>query len=181
MSERVDRTANLLGALALVVTDRIIEQIDDASGQSESAATALAAMHSFLDRPTIDQLRRVLGLTSSGAVRLVDRLEAAGLVARGAGDDARATLLSLTPAGRRAAQRIVAARATVLVDALSVLSRSERQELEDLLSRVIVRFVRGPDERPAVAAWMCRLCDTSACGHDTGECQVTRTARDLYA
>ncbi|MGV2386825.1 MAG UNVERIFIED_CONTAM: MarR family transcriptional regulator, partial [Thermobifida fusca] len=81
----VDRVANVLGALALAVTDRTSAAIAAAAGQSVSAAAALSAMHHFLDRPTLDQLRRVLGLTHSGAVRLVDRLVDAGLVTRGPG------------------------------------------------------------------------------------------------
>ena len=55
-----------------------------AAGQSESAAAALSALLHFLDRPSVDLLRQVLGLTSSGTVRLVDRLAESGLCAAGA-------------------------------------------------------------------------------------------------
>jgi len=82
-----DRGANLLGALSLAVSDRMSDAISAAAEQSarpgsETAAEALSALHHFLDAPTIDRLRTVLGLTSSGTVRLVDRLEAAGYVER---------------------------------------------------------------------------------------------------
>ena len=70
----LDRQANLLGALALVITDQSAQAVAAAAGQSVSAAAALSALHHFLDRPTLDQLHKVLGLTPSGAVRLVDRL-----------------------------------------------------------------------------------------------------------
>ena len=83
-------TANLLGALSLVVHDRFGEAMTEATGGSETAAAALSSLDNFLDRPTIDTLRRVLGLTSSGTVRLVDRLEDEGLVERGTGEDRRA-------------------------------------------------------------------------------------------
>jgi DNA-binding MarR family transcriptional regulator len=78
----IDREANLLGALALVITDQTSAAIAAAAGQSGSATAALSALHHFLDRPTLDRLRQVLGPTPSGAVRLVDRLADAGLVTR---------------------------------------------------------------------------------------------------
>ena len=73
---RPDSDANLLGALALVITDRTSGAIAAAAGQSVSAAAALSALHHFLDRPSIDRLRLVLGLTPSGVSRAVARLEA---------------------------------------------------------------------------------------------------------
>src|SRR3954447_23204436 len=131
----MDRAANLLGAVALRVTDGMASEISAAAGQggrpgAETAAVALSALHHFLRAPTIDRLRQVLGLTSSGAVRLVDRLEAAGLVRRGTGADGRTTTVALTAAGRRAARRVVAARERVLQDALDVLSPAERATFE---------------------------------------------------
>jgi hypothetical protein len=69
----------------------------------------------------------VVGLTSSGTVRLVTRLEQAGYVEREPGRDARVSLVRLTPAGRRAAHRVSAARADVLQDALADLGAEERE------------------------------------------------------
>jgi DNA-binding MarR family transcriptional regulator len=171
-----DRCANLLGALALVVTDRTTDGMADAAGQTGAAATALSALHHFLDRPSVDLLRRVLGITSSGTVRLVDRLSAAGYVERETGADGRETLLRLTPAGRRAAQRVSEARSTVLTDALSVLSPKERKAYEALTARVLAGLIRGP----GAVRWMCRLCDTTACGRDHGDCPVATAVRDRY-
>ena len=74
----LDAQANVLGALALVVADQITAAAAQAAGQSLSGATALSALAHFLDRPSLDRLHSVLGLTPSGAVRLVDRLEADG-------------------------------------------------------------------------------------------------------
>ena len=53
----IDRQANVLGALALVLTDQTAHSVAAAAGQSISAAAALSALHQFLDRPTLDQLR----------------------------------------------------------------------------------------------------------------------------
>ena len=56
-------------------------------------------------RPTVNQLCNVLGLTHSGAVRLIDRLAEAGLVTRGPGDDKRSRSITLTAQGRAVAER----------------------------------------------------------------------------
>jgi DNA-binding MarR family transcriptional regulator len=173
----LDRTGNLLGALSQAVSDRTSDAVADAAGRSESAAAALSALLHFLDRPSVDLLRRVLGLTSSGTVRLLDRLEEAGYVTRGPGIDGRSTSVSLTAAGGQAAQRVAAARATVLDDALAVLSAEERQTLEDLTGKVLVGLIRGP----GAVRWMCRLCDTHACGRDQGGCPVANAAHERYA
>lgn len=172
----LDRHANLLGALAQVVTDQTAHAVAEAAGQSDSAAAALSALHHFLDRPTLDQLRRVLGLTPSGAVRLVDRLAAAGLVSRGAGGDGRSRAVRLTESGRRAAVRITEARAAVLGSALDGLSAADRRTLHELLSRVMANIVRDKDGGP----WICRLCDLRACGRDAGQCPAANAAAAKY-
>lgn len=173
----LDRTGNLLGALSLAVTDRTSAAAGDALGQSESAAVALSALHHFLEDPSVDLLRQVLGLTASGTVRLVDRLQDAGYVTRGPGRDGRSVSLRLTSSGRRAAERVSAARAEVLQDALSGLAPDERQALDAIVSRVLVGLMRGP----GATRWMCRLCDTTTCRGAPGECPVTNAARERYA
>jgi DNA-binding MarR family transcriptional regulator len=172
-----DRTANLLGALALAITDRTSAAVGESLGQSESAAVALSALYHFLDEPSVDLLRQVLGLTPSGTVRLIDRLEAAGYVTRHPGADARSVVLRLTASGRRAAERVTTARAEVLEDALSGLAPKEREILDRLISRVLTGMIRPP----GAVRWTCRLCDTTACGRETGDCPVANTARELYA
>jgi DNA-binding MarR family transcriptional regulator len=174
---RLDRAGNVLGALSLAVTDRTSAAVGDAAGQSDSAAVALSALHHFLDDPSLDRLRQVLGLTPSGTVRLVDRLQAAGYVTRRPGRDGRSVSLRLTASGRRAAKRVSAARAEVLQDALAGLAPDERQTLDDLLSRVVVEMIRGP----GATRWMCRLCDTATCRGAPGGCPVTNAARARYA
>jgi DNA-binding MarR family transcriptional regulator len=165
-------TENLLGALALVIADRTTDAIEDSSRQSPTAAAALSALHQFLGTPSIDLLRQVLGLTSSGTVRLVDRLEDTGYVTRRAGTDGRSTLIQLTAAGRRAASRVSGARASVLREAMSVLSPDERRALDAIAARLLVGLMRGP----GAVRWMCRLCDVTACGRDQGRCPVAPTA-----
>jgi DNA-binding MarR family transcriptional regulator len=168
----VDAGANVVGALALVLADRQSDAIGEASGQAASAATALSALHHFLERPSIEQLRQVLGLTHSGAVRLVDRLAAAGYVERAAGADARGAAVVLTDAGRAAATEVAAARADLLEGALSVLTEDERDQFVTLAGKVIGGLVRGP----GATRWICRLCDTISCGNAEGRCPARQAA-----
>ena len=175
----MDRAANLLGALSLVVADRMTDQLEAASGQSLTTATALSALHDFLDDPSVDLLRRVLGLTHSGTVRLVDRLVAAGYVRRVPGPDGRTTAVRLTGSGRRAAAKVVAARSAVLDEAMSALSgrpAAERAAFERALGTVLVAMMRGP----GATRWICRLCDTTACGRPEGRCPVAAEAGRRY-
>jgi DNA-binding MarR family transcriptional regulator len=168
----VDAGANVVGALALVLADRQADAIGTASGQAASAATALSALHHFLDRPSIERLRQVLGLTHSGAVRLVDRLAAAGYVERAAGADARGAAIVLTDAGRAAAVELSAARADLLEGALSVLTGEERDRFVALAGKVLGGLARGP----GATRWICRLCDTGSCGNADGRCPARQAA-----
>ncbi len=171
------RDANLLGALALVITDRTADAVATAAGQSVSGAAALSALHHFLDRPTLDKLRLVLGLTPSGAVRLVDRLAAAGYVTRGAGDNGRSRSVTLTRKGQQVAAKVSEERAALLSEALLRLSTAERETLHTLMGKLMEYFVHGNlDRGPGVAGWICRLCDTTACGRSDGHCPVANSA-----
>jgi DNA-binding MarR family transcriptional regulator len=170
------REENLLGALAVAIADLSTADAAKAAGQSVSAAAALSALHHFLGRASLDQLRQVLGLTHSGAVRLVDRLAEAGLVTRGAGADGRTRAVALTPAGRRAARRVTDARAEFLATCLAALTEAERGTLHRLLGKVATAVVDAKDG----GAWICRLCDVTACGRADGDCHVANAALRKY-
>jgi DNA-binding MarR family transcriptional regulator len=173
---KADRAANMFGALSLVVADQASDAVAEAAGRSESAAAALSALLHFLDRPSVDLLRQVLGLTSSGTVRLLDRLGESGYVERGPGADGRSASVSLTEAGRLAAQRVSQARADVLQGALSVLSPAERETFEQLAGKVLVGMMRGP----GAVRWICRLCDIGVCRGAEGGCPLGNAARERY-
>ncbi len=173
----LDRAGNLLGALSLSVADRTAEAVGDAAGQSETASIALSALDQFLGEPSLDRMRRVLGLTPSGAVRLVDRLEEAGYVRRRpSAQDGRSVSVHLTANGRRAARRVARARGEVLNGALASLSEGERELFEELLARVIPNMMRGP----GATRWLCRLCDMEACGREEGRCPAASAARERW-
>lgn len=167
----------MLGALSLVVADQAADAVAEAAGRSESAAAALSALLHFLDRPSVDLLRQVLGLTSSGTVRLIDRLEESGYVRREPGTDGRSTAVILTEAGRHAAAGVSRARAEVLERSLAVLTPSERAAFERLCGKVLVGMMRGP----GATRWICRLCDIGVCRGTSGGCPVGNAARVRYS
>jgi MarR family transcriptional regulator, negative regulator of the multidrug operon emrRAB len=170
-SER-SRDANLLGALSLVVADRLDAATRVAAAHGGSAPAALAALDTFLDGSSIETMRKPLGLTHSAAVRLVDRLAVAGLVQRGAGEDGRSIRVFLTPAGRRVASQVHQSRMQVLADVLAPLGAAEREQLTQVHEKLLAGLTSGR----ADARRMCRLCDAGACGHEEGRCPVTRAA-----
>jgi MarR family transcriptional repressor of emrRAB len=162
------RDANLAGALALALADRMHEAVSNAGGRGASGAAALAALDGPAAGASIDALRRIVGLTHSGAVRLVDRLAAAGLVERRVGADQRSVALWLTPPGRRAARRVLAQREAAVESALAPLTASERAGLVRAAERVLGALAAEPGDGNRI----CRLCDTVACGRQRGRCPV---------
>ncbi|MFC5748573.1 MarR family winged helix-turn-helix transcriptional regulator [Actinomadura rugatobispora] len=151
------RTANLLGATALAVTDLVLAGAARAAGVAPSGAAALVVLAASPE-VTVTELGRRVGLTQSAAVRMVDGLAAAGLVERGRGPG-RAVPVRLTGRGRSTARELLAARDAPLAAALDALGAGERETLADLLSRLLTRLYNevGDAER------MCRLCDRDAC------------------
>ncbi len=163
-----DRAGNLLGAHALVVADRLRA----AAGMELSSAAVLSALQTFADGASIDDLRRVLGLSHSGGVRIVGRLAARGLVTREPDpDDRRAVRLHLTTEGRRVALRLLAARQAALAELLAPLGQRETADLERLLERLLAGVTGSGED----ANRICRLCDPEICGHPA-RCPVTRAA-----
>ncbi len=79
---------------------------------------------------TTSWLGGVLGLTSSGVTRLVDRLVSSGWVEQTTGKDLRSRELALTTAGTAQAESVLAGRQAALTDGLVALSPSEQATLE---------------------------------------------------
>lgn len=144
--------ANVLGALVQAIGDAVV---------SDSAAAALVHLSKYPDEP-IDALRRPLGLSHAGCVRLVDRLEAERLVERGEGEDGRVRAIRLTRSGEAAARRLLAARGAALSTAIDRLSPGEREALVRIATKILAEFVVDP----ATALSVCRLCDYASCPDD---------------
>ncbi len=165
-SHRASRQANLLGALAIAVVDRLHEARADDGGRG---LTATAALNHLRLRPgqNIDFLARLLHISHPATVRLVNRLEAEGLVERRPDeDDARSRALVLTPAGQRAALAAARKRLEVLDQMLSALTTTERRQLEPVIEKLLgAQTIDRWDARH-----ICRLCDFPAC--ETPTCPV---------
>ena len=125
------RLENLLAALSLNLADEAAAALERASGLTGSATAALLALQEFLDETHIGRLADVLGLTHSGAVRLVSRsLEAAGFAERSTGADRRRVQVRLTARGLRCAAAARAARDAVVRETTQGLTDDEAANLK---------------------------------------------------
>jgi DNA-binding MarR family transcriptional regulator len=93
-------------------------------------------------RPT--DLTNASMLTSSGTTKRLDKLEAAGLIARTADpDDRRGTLISLTAAGRRLIDGLMPAHLDNERRILGALSEADQRRLADLLRTLQLGLPEG--------------------------------------
>lgn len=183
MSESTDRRlTNLVGALALALSDRMRDATETAAGHGAAAPSALVALHEFLGHGSMDQLRRAIGLTPSGAVRLVDRLVQHGYAERQPGSDGRSVALVLTTRGEAAARHVLAARSAALESVLLELSPAETTSLTTITEKLLAAITRErladrEDGRDPSGGWLCRLCDFDACGRQHGACPAAASAQ----
>ena len=94
--------------------------------------------------------------------------------------------MTLTPAGRRAARRVLAARREVVHGTLEGLSEQDRRSLmrlaEVLTAQLVdLRLAERALENPPSSGWLCRLCDFGACGRPDGLCPAANRARAMAA
>jgi MarR family transcriptional regulator, negative regulator of the multidrug operon emrRAB len=149
------RFANLVATVAVALADQVREAAEAASGLSGAGPAALVMLAQSLRGGTMDDLRRAIGLTPSGAVRLVDRLVADGLVERRAGADQRSLALVPTRSGRAAARRIAKARAAVVTTALRDIPADEQETLGSIVEQLTAAITmqrlegRGKGQSPA--------------------------------
>lgn len=160
-------TANLLGATALAVTDLALAGMTRAAGLSSSGAAALVVLAGApglgasglgVTELSVTELGRRVGLSQPAAARMVDSLEARGLVGRRPGPGRRVSV-SLTAAGKRASRELLAARGAPLADLLGVLDEAERRALDGLLHKLLTRL----HAEVGSADLLCRLCDRGRC------------------
>jgi len=163
------RMENLLGALSLTMSDRL-RAVGAGHGMSTSEQAALVTLLSHPDC-AVSWLGEVLGLTSSGVTRLVDRLVERGWVSRTPGADARQRRLRLTSSGTKRAQVLLRERDATLAEAVDSLGAADRDEFEGLLSRIVGSLA----ENYVPALRTCRLCDVDVCNSAGEECPLHHT------
>lgn len=150
--------ANLLGALSLAVMDRIEQGAREVIGRGGETPAALVVI-GYASGMTNDKLRRILGLSHSGTVRVVDRLVSDRLVERRRGKDRREVALHLTAKGAATRKDLLASRIAALASFVDVLSPSEEKRLGELIRNVLARQDTSELDRFAI----CRMCDDRFC------------------
>ncbi len=163
---------NMLGAFTTALAAGIDEEISGVGLRSLSAATALVTIRNHSD-DSIEVLRRVLNLTHSGAVRLINGMEEDGLVERHRSPhDTRAVTVRLTAEGRNQAEQVLRARAAVTERVFAALTDEQQTVLTPILKMALQALTEGRDS----ARRICRLCDEGVC-RPTG-CPVELSAAE---
>lgn len=156
----IDRTANLLGVVGLAVSDRIEEAARDILSHAGETPAAVVVIGYGLG-PSNDQLRRILGLSHPGSVRLVDRLVADGLVERRTGRDKRAISLYLTKPGQTLREELLKGRLAAIRPLLMPLTGAE----QDALAALLHKMLSGIETTDLERCHLCRLCDGRVCSN----------------
>ena len=150
---------NLLGALGTNIASGIESEVAALGSRSLSHESALVAIRNHPDNG-IDVLSKVLGLTHSGTVRLINTLEGEGLVERKrSGDDARAVVLRVTPKGRSRANTVLQAREHVTAHIFQSLNEKQKKAIVPALESMLSAMTQDISG----ARRICRLCDESIC------------------
>lgn len=150
--------ANVLGAMVTGLGDLVLVAVQRGAGLDLTQTTALLVV---AKRPgqSVSELAVALSLTHSGAVRVVDRLQTAGLLSRQEGVDGRSVGLAVTAAGLPAVDAALAERHRALDSLLESLAPAVRAGLVQgarALAAALPTDGRG-------AHRICRLCEHDVC------------------
>ena len=147
---------NVLSAWVLNAHDALAAAADAVElGPRELAALTLIRAN---DGCSVDWLRRRVDLTQSGTVRLVDRLQARGLLSRGE-IVGRGVPLHVTRDGRKTLAAWQAARSRAVDDLLAGLPGTRRRTLVSAMATAL----RGQKRQRLQADTACRTCTWSEC------------------
>ena len=146
--------SNVWAAWTLRSHDSLTAALPAELGLRDVAALTLIGSHPGC---SADWLWPRIGLTQSGTVRLLDRLQGMRFIDRARAG--RAVQLTLEPAGVEALAAWNAARDTAGSTVFSGLSAAERRQLIALLAKGLRTTERHRD----VADTTCRLCDWPTC------------------
>ncbi|WP_162916562.1 MarR family winged helix-turn-helix transcriptional regulator [Dongia deserti] len=155
-------TANILGALSLLIQDRVERAWQSTLDLSPMAAAAVVQIDNE-PGSSIEQVAGRIGLTHSATVRVIDKLAERGLVEKDrARKDARAQSLKLSKPGKGLARQLHAARNQVIDGLLSGLGPVQREALEAAISAILYQCVEPGREADVT----CRVCDDRRCTPD---------------
>ena len=160
--------ANTLGALALILNDRVEAAM---GGRSATAAAILASLRHH-GPMTGTALARIVGVAQPTCVRVVDGLAAEYLVARGP-KSGRDVQLMLTDKGSAEAERLGKARLEAIYPLLDDMTLGQGVALGMMAAQLMAA---ATDSRQA-ANRNCRLCDHGLCQGEA--CPVGARADEL--
>jgi DNA-binding MarR family transcriptional regulator len=158
-------TSNVVVAWTFMVQDRLREEMRRLGlEQRDLAALTLVAAYQDCSQ---DWLRARIELTQSGTVRLIDRLAARGLLARGQ-SSGRGVPLRLTVTGSALLDQWSQARDQAVASVLDVLPEQVRTSMVQGMTDALLARPRLRVEADAT----CRACTWPVCG---AECPVDRS------
>ncbi len=146
--------ANRLAALATALDDTVHAETEDLS---PSAVAALQTIRQ-IGPMAIQDVARVIGLTHSATVRLIDRLEKDWLVRR-LSRKGREVRVEATARGRRRAGQFQERRLVSAEALLAVLDEEERTVLARALDKMLAACVGDA----AAGDRICRSCEREGC------------------
>ncbi len=150
---------NHLASLSTALSSKIDNAVGQIGLRSDNAAAALVAIMNH-SGDSIDMLRRVLDMTHSGAVRLIDYLVLDGLIERRPNpSDARSVVLHVTELGARRAESILTARAAVTDEVMSCLTDEQKRALGPILETMLAALTHDYES----ARRICKLCNEEIC------------------
>lgn len=116
----------------------VIDVLGRAAAEHDISVTQLRLLGILRDRtPSMAAIAEHLGLDRSSVSGLIDRAERRGLVARRtSADDARVTLVELTPAGGRLAEQLAATVTERMARLLQNVSAADRARLVALAGAI---------------------------------------------
>lgn len=149
---------NQIAAFARGLNTHVERELEASFGRSLSELTALVSIQNC-DQFHIGWLAQTLSLQHSSAVRVVDRLEKDGLIARLDKDAKKQVGLKITKAGATLAKKILALRAKATESYLSAINSEQQSALAAIIEPVITARTTSKIE----LYQYCALCDDGAC------------------
>lgn len=141
-----------IGDFAHALKDRLDTALTDITGLSPSACSAIIHI-GYEPHLPIERLRKLLELQHSSVVRLIDRLEAQGIVIREKGRirDLRQVSLSLSPIGEEYFSKIIETRRGILNDIIADFSDDEKETLSHFMLRLTLPVI-NPNKKASFLA-----------------------------
>jgi MarR family transcriptional regulator, negative regulator of the multidrug operon emrRAB len=157
------RLANLLGAFACGLSDRLQQIAEDATNQTASIPAALVQIGSFADG-SLSELQSSLASSQSNTTRIVQKMKSLGLadVVNSDSSDKRELKIVLTTDGQHLKKKVLSERQKQLTSLLTDMADEHKKILEDFLETALT--ILTPDR--SSSDHTCRYCDIEACPQD---------------